>query len=194
MCEPAPKRSRTAIVEGMALADSADMFDSQGEDNIQELDSNNAKNWSGVPLASLPRLQPHGSSPPPPPPVPGPSHTVAVKLPLQVDIALEVCWWIYLKIRLNLRTQLPSLHLTRPRHEMCGTEIMCGFLGAKTTSTLRSRRAGRFWPAGRFSPPQSSSLKPDLSQVALGHFCPHLKSDRLQQKAWTSNTILQHKI
>ena len=92
MCEPAPKRSRTAIVEGMALADSADMFDSQGEDNIQELDSNNAKNWSGVPLASLPRLQPHGSSPPPPPPVPGPSHTVAVKLPLQVVIALEVCW------------------------------------------------------------------------------------------------------
>jgi len=105
MCEPAPKRSRTAIVEGMALADSADMFDSQGEDNGQELDSNNAKNWSGVPLASLPRLQPHGSSPPPPPPVPGPSHTVAVKLPLQDS------------------TSVPAPHPTSPRDVWDGDHV-----------------------------------------------------------------------
>ena len=126
MCEPAPKRSRTAIVEGVALADSADMFDSQGEDNGQELDSNNAKNWSGVPLASLPRLQPHGSSPPPPPPVPGPSHTVAVKLPLQV------CSYCSGSVPVNLpqhppqsqdSTSVPAPHPTSPRDVWDGDHV-----------------------------------------------------------------------
>jgi len=68
------------------MKDSFDMFDSSGEDQSQNLASSctvSENGWSGVPFSSLPRLHPHGSATPAPPPVPGPSHTVAVKLPLQ---------------------------------------------------------------------------------------------------------------
>ena len=93
MCEPPLKRSRTASVgkcdkteEGVAnMKDSVDMFDSSGEEQDLSLGSNEISlGFSGVPFSSLSRLNPHGSATPPPPPEPGPSHTVAVKLPLQV--------------------------------------------------------------------------------------------------------------
>ena len=93
MCEPPLKRSRTASIGACDTAenmkDSFDMFDSSGEDQSQNLASSctvSENGWSGVPFSSLPRLHPHGSATPAPPPVPGPSHTAAVKLPLQVKI------------------------------------------------------------------------------------------------------------
>ena len=77
------------------MKNSMDMFDSSGEDESRNVPtscimSENGVHpgWSGVPLTSLPRLPPHGSAPPAPPPVPGSCHTVAVKLPLQVNTFL----------------------------------------------------------------------------------------------------------
>ena len=99
MCEPPLKRSRTASVgtcdkaeEGSAnMKDSADMFDTSGEDQDLPSSCNGIfSDWSGVPFASLPRLHPHGSATPAPPPVPGPRHTVAVELPLKVNAVQNV--------------------------------------------------------------------------------------------------------
>ena len=95
MCEPLLKRSRTASVrtcdkteEGFDMKDSQDMFDTSGDSQDQQssLVNEDCLAWSGVPFSSLPRLHPHGSATPAPPPVPGPFHTVAVKLPLQVNV------------------------------------------------------------------------------------------------------------
>ena len=77
------------------MKNSMDMFDSSGEDESRNVatscimsENGVHPGWSGVPLTSLPRLPPHGSAPPAPPPVPGSCHTVAVKLPLQVNTCL----------------------------------------------------------------------------------------------------------
>ena len=70
------------------MKDSQDMFDTSGDSQDQQssLVNEDCLAWSGVPFSSLPRLHPHGSATPAPPPVPGPFHTVAVKLPLQVNV------------------------------------------------------------------------------------------------------------
>ena len=77
----------------MDMKDSVDMFDSSGEDQDLPISSDGSSlGWFGVPFSSLPRLNPHGSATPAPPPVPGPCHTVAIKLPLKVNL-------LWLKIR-----------------------------------------------------------------------------------------------
>ena len=70
------------------MKDSQDMFNTSGDSQDQQssLVNEDCLAWSGVPFSSLPRLHPHGSATPAPPPVPGPFHTVAVKLPLQVNV------------------------------------------------------------------------------------------------------------
>lgn len=141
------------------MKDSADMFDTSGEDQDLPSSSNGTVNgtfsgWSGVPFASLPRLHPHGSATPAPPPVPGPCHTVAVKLPLKVNgMQFRIGSTTVPSQRpspgiLHFRTQVLLRPLTHLCSEMCGTASMCGCRGARRTSTRRSKKEGRFWLAG----------------------------------------------
>ena len=140
------------------------MFDSSGEDESRNVatscimsENGVHPGWSGVPLTSLPRLPPHGSAPPAPPPVPGSCHTVAVKLPLQVNTCLSYIPKNGLDMPSALglvdnilHCRIPVLFraLIQPLPTTCGTVSMCDCLGVRKISTHRSRRGGRCWLAG----------------------------------------------
>ena len=64
--------------------ESQDMFESSETAGESDSDSSEMVSWGGAPLASLPRGSPEGEVPPLPPPSPSASHTVTVRLPLQV--------------------------------------------------------------------------------------------------------------
>ena len=100
-----PQEKCDKTEEGLAnMKDSVDMFDSSGEEQDLSLSSNGINlGCSGVPFSSLSRLNPHGSATPAPPPVPGPCHTVAIKLPLQVNL---------------MRFKISSLTLTVPSRRL----------------------------------------------------------------------------